>query len=130
VEPPDPHGGRARRFAEEALEEFATGEGISLSEAVMAMLRRAVHEVERDTDVPMQADYAIYDNAAEAILRSAHEAGASMIVIASHGHSGPSRWPLGSVAHKVLEAAPIPVLLVPARGATSDAQATESERRA
>jgi len=38
----------------------------------------------------------------------------TLIVMATHGYSGPQRWFLGSVAHKVVQAATTPVLLIPA----------------
>ena len=39
-----------------------------------------------------------------------------MIAMATHGRSGLSRWVLGSVAEKVLHAAPVPLLLVRPNG--------------
>ena len=38
-----------------------------------------------------------------------------MIVMASHGRSGVSRWLLGSVANKVVQSSPVPVVVVPVR---------------
>ena len=35
--------------------------------------------------------------------------------MSSHGRTGPSSWPLGSVAYQVLHCAPAPVLLVRAQ---------------
>ncbi len=55
-------------------------------------------------------------NPAEQITRYANECGAELIVISSHGRSGPSRWALGSVADKVFRASCIPVLMVRAPG--------------
>jgi nucleotide-binding universal stress UspA family protein len=43
---------------------------------------------------------------------------ATLIAMATHGYSGIQRWALGSVAHKVVQAASAPVLLLPI-GATS-----------
>ena len=40
-----------------------------------------------------------------------------MLVMASHGRTGPARWLLGSVAEDVTRRAPCPVLLVRAAGA-------------
>ena len=39
-----------------------------------------------------------------------------LIIMASHGRSGPSRWARGSVADKVLRASSVPVLLIRAPG--------------
>lgn len=49
---------------------------------------------------------------AEAILDHATDAGVDMIVMSTHGRGGLSRWVYGSVADRVLQAAPCPVLLV------------------
>ena len=46
------------------------------------------------------------------IIRYAEEQGADMIVISTRGHSGFSRWLLGSVTDRVVRGATVPVLLV------------------
>jgi nucleotide-binding universal stress UspA family protein len=53
---------------------------------------------------------------AEAIVGYAKQYGCDLIVMASHGRSGPSRWAHGSVADKVLRASCIPVLMIRAPG--------------
>jgi len=53
---------------------------------------------------------------AEAIVGYAKQYGCDLIVMASHGRSGPSRWAYGSVADKVLRASCIPVLMIRAPG--------------
>ncbi len=50
----------------------------------------------------------------EEILRYAEENAIDLILMATHGRSGISRWTIGSVADKVLRASNIPVLLVAA----------------
>jgi nucleotide-binding universal stress UspA family protein len=50
---------------------------------------------------------------AEAILAAAREAGAGLVVMATHGRSGLRRAILGSVADAVVARSPVPVLLVP-----------------
>ncbi len=49
--------------------------------------------------------------AAEAILDYAHHHHVDLIAIATHGRSGVSRWVFGSVTQKVIQAAPVPVLV-------------------
>ena len=49
---------------------------------------------------------------AEEIIRYAEAEHIDLIVIASRGHSGFSRWDLGNIAEKVMRVAKIPVLLV------------------
>jgi nucleotide-binding universal stress UspA family protein len=53
---------------------------------------------------------------AEEIVRYAEENAVALIVMASHGRSGPSRWAFGSVADRVCRASRIPVLMIRAPG--------------
>ncbi len=53
---------------------------------------------------------------AEAIVDHAKRSGCDLIVMATHGRSGPSRWAYGSVADKVLRSSCVPVLLIRAPG--------------
>ena len=46
------------------------------------------------------------------IIDFAKERGVDLIVMCTHGHSGITRWVLGSVAHKVLTRAETPILLI------------------
>ena len=51
-------------------------------------------------------------NPAEAIIDYAQANEVDLIVIASHGHSGATRWAYGNTASKVLQASQVPVLIV------------------
>jgi nucleotide-binding universal stress UspA family protein len=53
---------------------------------------------------------------ADSIADYAEKNGVDLIVIATHGRSGVSRWVHGSVADKVLRSASVPVLMVRAPG--------------
>jgi nucleotide-binding universal stress UspA family protein len=53
---------------------------------------------------------------ADALARWAEKNQVDLIVIASHGRSGVSRWVMGSVAERVLRSACVPVLMVRAPG--------------
>jgi nucleotide-binding universal stress UspA family protein len=53
----------------------------------------------------------------ETIVRIAQSRAADLIVMATHGRGGIMRWVLGSVAAKLLAAAPVPLLLVRAASA-------------
>lgn len=59
--------------------------------------------------------FAFDDFPADGILAVAEAEGVDLIVVASHGRSGMTRWLLGSVAEKVARAAEVPVVIVPAR---------------
>ncbi len=51
-------------------------------------------------------------DAAQTILATATEAGADLIAMSTHGHSGFVRWALGSVAERVIHETTLPVFLV------------------
>jgi nucleotide-binding universal stress UspA family protein len=50
--------------------------------------------------------------AADRIITLADREGADLVAIGTHGRSGVSRWLFGSVASRVLEACPVPVLFL------------------
>jgi nucleotide-binding universal stress UspA family protein len=52
------------------------------------------------------------DPAPEIVKRAQDDVDAAMIAMATHGRSGIGRWVFGSVAEKVLQGAPVPLLLV------------------
>jgi nucleotide-binding universal stress UspA family protein len=56
------------------------------------------------------------DPAASIVAYTEEHPEVTMIAMATHGRSGLSRWVLGSVAEKVLHAAPVPLLLVRPNG--------------
>lgn len=56
---------------------------------------------------------------AESILDYAKDNNVDLIVIATHGRSGLSRWALGSVVERVIMASPIPVFVVAPKGGAS-----------
>jgi nucleotide-binding universal stress UspA family protein len=56
----------------------------------------------------------------EIILFATHE-GCDLIIMASHGRSGPSRWTHGSVAEKVFRSNCAPVLMIKAPGCAGGA---------
>ena len=53
---------------------------------------------------------------ADSILDYAKANAVDLIIMATHGRSGISRWAMGSIAERVLIAAPMPVLLVSPKG--------------
>ena len=55
-------------------------------------------------------------NPADEITSFTEQTGASLICMASHGRSGPSRWAYGSVADKVFRSSCVPILMVRAPG--------------
>jgi nucleotide-binding universal stress UspA family protein len=69
---------------------------------------------ENDINADSQA---IFGNVLEALTDFAEKAKVDLIVIATHGRSGISRWVWGSVADRILRSAKVPVLMVRAPGA-------------
>ena len=58
--------------------------------------------------------------AAEAIVDYASSNGVDLIVMSTHGRSGPSRWAFGSVADRVVRMSPVPVLMAVPRGCRAE----------
>lgn len=95
------------------LEDLAGAEHLSLDEAAEA----ALHSVATKNAPTATTSLAVRhrDFPAEGILDVAASENVDMIVIASHGRSGMTRWMLGSVAEKIVRGADVPVVVVPAR---------------
>jgi len=97
-------------------------------EALKAQRRRYLHGlVARLQQEGLQVVAALEaGDVPETIVRTAESHAADLIVMATHGRGGIMRWLLGSVAAKLLAAAPVPLLLVraasaPASGSTPPA---------
>ena len=58
----------------------------------------------------------IYGKAAESITEYATENKIDLVIIATHGRSGVSRWIMGSIADRVLRSAKIPIMMIRAPG--------------
>ncbi len=58
----------------------------------------------------------LYGKVDDELIKFANENEVDLIVIASHGRSGPSRWIWGSVADRILRSACVPVMIVRAPG--------------
>lgn len=98
---------------QDALMDYAHAERIAVEEAAGAQLRHLGRELAPDCGVTLLVTF--FDSAAEAILNTAAAEPADLIVMASHGRSGMTRWMLGSVADKVLRGSDVPVMVVPVR---------------
>jgi len=62
--------------------------------------------------IPTRAEVLEGDPAAAIVARAGTSQQTTLIAMATHGYSGVRHWMLGSVAEKVLHAAPVPLLLV------------------
>jgi nucleotide-binding universal stress UspA family protein len=56
------------------------------------------------------------EGVAEDLADYAKKSGSDLIVVATHGRSGPSKWVWGSVAERILRSSCVPVLMVRAPG--------------
>jgi len=61
-------------------------------------------------------DVVLVGKAAETVAEYAEKNGVDLIVIATHGRSGVSRWVWGATADKILRSACVPMLMVRAPG--------------
>jgi nucleotide-binding universal stress UspA family protein len=93
------HGGQPQANYVEAMEE---------AEAYLADVKGRL-----DPSVTVETS-AFYGEAAEAILAAVAERKGDLVVMSTHGHSGPGRWVYGTVADRVMRRAEVPILLVPA----------------
>lgn len=93
---------------------FAEERGIELNESVAAYFGRYVQALAEEG---VEAEFASLSgiHPAEAILEFCAANHIELIVMASHGYSGITRWLLGSITEKVLRTADVPVVVVPVR---------------
>lgn len=69
----------------------------------------------RSLGVPIRVESCL-GKAADEIVKCAEENHVDLIVLASHGRSGVSKWAFGSVAEKVFRSTCVPVLMIRAPG--------------
>jgi len=65
--------------------------------------------------IKVDTEVLLGDPAEEIVIYAKHP-GCDLIVMSSHGRSGPSRWAHGSVTDRVFRGSPVPVLMVRAPG--------------
>lgn len=80
-------------------------------------LQGVIGGLKRDA-VHLQQEVLVGD-VAERLVEYAESSGIDLIVIATHGRSGMSRWVRGSIADRILRASGVPVLMVRAPGTLS-----------
>ena len=98
-------------------------EGPSWTQAVGKMFTQAdryLHRIQRQLIkngiTNIKTSVLCSNDVAQAIVDYAAQSNADLILMASHGRSGVSRWASGSVADKVFRATCVPLLLVRAPG--------------
>lgn len=97
-----------------------TPDAVAVSQRHAADYLEGVARTDGLPDCAPETEVPASPSVAAAILTTAQAQHADLIVLCSHGHSGHLRWPLGSIAEKVVHHAAVPVLLLrePSRSAT------------
>lgn len=93
-----------------AIRELARMEGQDPIDVLELRLR----SLARSAGVPAQTDLLPGEDPAARLIDRADRPDVDMIVMATHGRTGRSRWRMGSVAERVIRVATVPVLVVPA----------------
>ncbi len=117
-----------KTFAPEIQEQYRASDRLDLSRAdseVKVTFGKLEKQAQRYLGGIMKALQAkgirvraevLMGNPAAEIANYAEKNDTDMIVMSSHGRSGPSRWAYGSVADKIFRASCVPVLMVRAPG--------------
>lgn len=93
-----------------AIRELARVEGEDPIDVLELNLRSRA----RSTEAPAQGDLLPGEDPAARLIDRADLPDVDMIVMATHGRTGASRWRMGSVAERVIRGATVPVMVVPA----------------
>ncbi|MBI2857859.1 MAG: universal stress protein, partial [Chloroflexi bacterium] len=104
-----PSAGEGYNVTEEDVKKFEADLLAEAKDYLSKLVSRLSYKTEVKTEV-------IKGKVAETIAKYATEHGADLIIIATHGRSGVSRWVWGSVADRILRSACVPVLMVRAPG--------------
>jgi nucleotide-binding universal stress UspA family protein len=112
AEPIDMRGGTSSMFTEEEIKRINSQHQAAAEEYLGQLVNRVSFK-----GVNVKAEVITGKAAAEAIADYATKNKVDLIIIATHGRSGVSRWVWGSVAERILHSARVPVLMVRAPGA-------------
>ena len=117
--------GLARRLHGEVILLTACMPGEVIERPLRAYLEKRVDELQ---SLGVKASPLIVQgHAANEILDFSEKNDIGLIIISTHGRTGISMWPLGSIANKVLQRSQIPVLLI--RSTELEAVVSEKELR-
>ena len=83
------------------------------AEIVSALTEKAERLTESGIEAQVEVASMLLSSAGSRIANIAAETGADLIVVGTRGHSGVTGTLLGSVAHKLLSVAHVPVLVIP-----------------
>ena len=111
AEPVDIRGGTGYMFSDEDKKRINAEHKKATEKYLAQLMSRVKYE-----GVKLQSQTVTGKAAAEGIADYAAKNKADLIIIATHGRSGVSRWFLGSVADRTLRSSNVPVLMVRAPG--------------
>ncbi len=83
--------------------------------AVEEYLQKLLGRVRLDPGIQVQTQV-LYGRVADSLADFANKSKVDLILIATHGRSGMSRWVWGSVADRILRSSCVPILMVRAPG--------------
>ena len=102
-----PYGREVSQFTSlEQVKAFETHQKVEAEKYLKEIVARL-----KETGVNAKADV-IYGKAGEALSGYATKNDVDLVIIATHGRSGISRWVWGSVADRLIRSACVPVLMV------------------
>jgi nucleotide-binding universal stress UspA family protein len=108
-------GYRAFEDPSQPLGQQLTPEAVGKKEKQAQRYLDRIAEAMDAKGIKVDTEVLLGDPAEEIVIYAKHP-GCDIIVMSSHGRSGPSRWAHGSVADRVLRASCVPVLMVRAPG--------------
>ncbi|RJQ38983.1 MAG: universal stress protein [Dehalococcoidia bacterium] len=108
-----PYGREAAKV--ESIEQLKTFEAHNKAEAEKYLAETATRLAKAGVNA---RPYVVFGKAAEALAEFATKNSADLVVIATHGRSGVSRWVWGSVADRLLRSIIAPILVIRAPGCT------------
>ncbi len=107
---PSPTGGEELAFGADTWKQIEAENRATASKYLEQLVARVKYDgVKVGSEV-------LSGRTADSIADYADKNGVDLIIIATHGRSGVSRWVLGSVADRVLRAACVPVMMVRSPG--------------
>ena len=105
------HGGVESRFSPEERKHLEEDSANIAREYLDKLVKQL-----RDKGIAAESEVLYGGHVVDELVNYVEKNEVDLIVIATHGRSGVSRWFLGSVADRTLRAAPVPVLMVRAPG--------------
>ncbi|MFY9814732.1 MAG: universal stress protein [Dehalococcoidales bacterium] len=105
-----PYTGRKFEFDASLKVPLVTGKMLKQGQRYLAEVAEGLEKKDVKAGITV-----LMGEAAEQIVDFARSENAELIIMASHGRSGFSRWAMGSVAEKVFHGSSVPILLVKAK---------------